>query len=189
MPVIGTREDLSVLRFRKGGATRYFTAGITASALTNIQIPGHTLFGYPFYCAKDEKFDRIAVNIYLADAGYARLGIYADNGSVAPGRLILDAGEVEVSSPTGVKEISISLELSGGKLYWLAYVSGGIPSLRVVSRATLIKEYLSLDNTLSVDWGTRFERGFTYAALPDPFGTASVNTSPGENCPVFLRKV
>lgn len=121
MPNIGTREDLNVLRFRKGGSTCYFTSGIGATAGAAAETTSDQLYGIPFFVAKTETFDRIAINITFASAGKtSRLGIYADTGLVAPGRLILDAGTVPHDA-TGVQEIVISQTLLGGQLYWLSY--------------------------------------------------------------------
>lgn len=62
-----------------------------------------------------------AIGCYIATAGadqYARLGIYADDGSVYPGKLVLDAGRLAATS-TGAKTATEALTLPVG-LYWLA---------------------------------------------------------------------
>lgn len=186
MPNIGTREDLSVLRFRKGGSTRYFTTGILDAAGTTAEISANILYAIPFFVARTEKFDRIAINVTVAAASLARLGIYADDGTIAPGRLVLDAGEVSLT-PSGVKEITISQELIGGQLYWLALVSdAGATANRSLALASLYGVILGVSSALPTAWYTAYYRSFTYAALPDPFGTPTIGTGgPG----IFLRKV
>jgi len=86
----------------------------------------HANYLYAFYypVVKRMRFDRIAIFVNTASStsgAKARLGIYSDNGNFYPGKLILDAGEVDLTS-TGRKEIEIDVVLDRG-VYWLAYIS------------------------------------------------------------------
>lgn len=189
MPNIGTREDLSVLRFRKGGSTQYFTCGILGTAGMVFDTTLNYLYAIPFFVSKTEKFDRIAINVLIVGTGTkARLGIYADDGAVAPGRLVLDAGEVAVNA-VAVVQIIISQELIGGQLYWLAVTCNGTSELRGLLPNSLYSVVMGVTSTLGLDWSIWYYRSdFAYAVLPDPFGTPTFGvalTVPG----IYLRKV
>lgn len=75
----------------------------------------------------------IAIEVTTAAAGSTvRLGLYADNGTGAPGALVADFGTVD-SSTTGSKVLAISRTLQPG-LYWaVAAARGGAPVIQGLS--------------------------------------------------------
>ena len=86
----------------------------------------------PFPVAETRTFDRIGLLMHWTGPQantVVRLGIY-DNDDGYPGNLIVDAGTVDTST-TGLKEITISEELTPG-LYWLCAAHQGAGTGTVV---------------------------------------------------------
>ena len=151
---IPQKGDFSFLRIRKTG--RYFGSFLTGGAVTTQALASaNSLRTFPFFVPKTMKFDRIAIRVSTAATGTTpriRLGIYEDkgDGSVYPGTLVLDAGEVAVNT-TGLKELVIDLTLRGGKLYWLTLIGQDTASLvaAAIPAADALATFLGLDNTLT----------------------------------------
>jgi hypothetical protein len=74
------------------------------------------------------------INTAGSAGALVRLGLYADNGSGAPGALIVDAGTVAATSATFVSA-AISQALAPG-LYWAACAIQGAPATTPVLEAT-----------------------------------------------------
>jgi hypothetical protein len=102
--------------------------------------------------------------------------VYEDkgDGSVYPGKLVLDAGEVDVNT-TGLKELTINLTLKGGKLYWLAFVGQDTTALvlAAIPAADAMATFLGFDNGLTGTPYLGYAVMQTYGALPATFPTAS----------------
>lgn len=92
-------------------------AGYAASS----SFTSNTIYAFPFFTAIASTWDRIGTYITYGGTGLARLGVYGDTGSVYPGALILDSGELTVPS-SGVLQATINLSLDPG-LYWLVLLS------------------------------------------------------------------
>jgi hypothetical protein len=167
-----SKGDSSFLRFKKTG--RYFGPYLTGGALTTQALSStNSLRAFPLFIPKTAKFDRIAIRVSTAATGAtprARLGVYEDNGSVYPGKLVLDAGEVDVSA-TGVKELTIDVALKGGKLYWLVFVGQDTASLAVgaIPTSEVIAAFLGLDSTLAGTPILGYAAVQTYGALPNAY--------------------
>jgi len=182
-------EDFAIERYRKGGSTYYFTQGLGATAASTLSLTALRLYGCPFYVPVTQKFDAIAINVTATGALNAYLGVYADLGSIAPGRLVRDAGAVDITI-TGVKIIDLTanpIVLDGGQLYWLAICPNGNPTIRATSAGTHLTCFFGLSNSLGTAWST-----FCYASgstpLPDPFPTP-ITIATGLMPGIFLRKV
>jgi len=147
----------------------YWTPGMEGQANTGINMVADTLYTAPLLIARDITIDRIACHVATADAGKnARIGIYKDSGSFVPDELLLDAGAVSVGT-TGVKAITVDQKLVKG-LYWTAIVSDGTPKVVVThcDRGSVLSPYRP--TTFAYNRGD-WKKAFTYAALPDPFGS------------------
>jgi hypothetical protein len=85
--------------------------------------------------------DRIAVEVTTGGTAGAvvRLGVYDATTGGRPGSLLLDAGTVDSESP-GIKELTVSLALSGGLKWLTAVVQGANCSLRVVPATADVNE-------------------------------------------------
>lgn len=151
---IPQKGDFSFLRIKKTG--RYFGSFLTGGAITTQSLASaNSLRAFPFFIPKTMKFDRIAIRVSTAATGATpriRLGVYEDkgDGSVYPGALVLDAGEVAVNT-IGLKELAIDLTLKGGKLYWLSLIGQDTATLAAaaIPAADSLATFLGLDNSLS----------------------------------------
>jgi len=164
-----------LLGFKRTG--NYYGSFITGAAQTTQGIASaNSLRAFPFYLPKTTTFDRIAVRVTTLATGTTprlRLGIYEDNGNNYPGKLVLDAGEVDVST-TGVKEVIINTTLQGGKLYWLTLVGQDTTALVVAATAAgdvipVLGYELDLSGTPLSGWAVTQ----TYGALPATYPTGS----------------
>jgi len=141
---------------------------------TTIALIANWLYALPLLLARDITVDRIAIEVTTAGAADtdARLGIYSDGTNIQPGALLLDAGTVDVDS-IGIKEITISQVLTKGR-WWLGIVSDGTPTV-----AGVLREYGATTGMGIASSNFRRKNGsvyvaHSYAALPDPFGSATL---------------
>ena len=164
-----------LLGFKRTG--NYYGSFITGAAQTTQGIASaNSLRAFPSYLPKTTKFDRIAIRVTTLATGVTprlRLGIYEDNGNNYPGKLVLDAGEIDVST-TGVKEVIINTTLQGGKLYWLTLVGQDTTALVVAATAAgdvipVLGYELDLSGTPLSGWAVTQ----TYGALPATYPTGS----------------
>jgi len=173
---IPQKGDFSFLRIKKTG--RYFGSFLTGGAITTQSLASaNSLRAFPFFIPKTIKFDRIAIRVSTAATGATpriRLGVYEDkgDGSVYPGALVLDAGEVAVNT-IGLKELAIDLTLKGGKLYWLSLIGQDAATLAAaaIPAADSLATFLGLDNSLSGTPYLGYAIVQAYGALPASFPT------------------
>lgn len=177
---IPNQGDLSFLRFKKSGRYygSFFTGG--AQATQSIAAAG-SLRAFPFFVPRTAKFDRIAIRVTTAGTGTtpkSRLGIYEDSGSIYPGKLVLDAGEVSVNT-NGIKELVIDLALKSGKLYWLAQLGQDTTSLAVgaIPTTDTLATILGWDSSLSGTPPLGYAVNQAYGAFPTnyPAGASDWN--------------
>jgi len=113
-------------------------------------------------------WDRIGISVRVASAtagAKARLGVYENGPNNYPGKLLLDAGEVDITS-TGFKEIPINLVLDRG-IYWIAFIlSAGDAGFWQTSYCLGPAGY---DINSVNPGGFNWEVSQTYGPLPDPF--------------------
>ncbi len=173
-------DALDYLRYRKRGLYHF---GITANVLSAYATAANVIDVLPFYVPEPQSFDRLAIHVTSASTGQARLGIYADNGDIYPGELVIDAGEVDTST-TGTKVRAIELTLDTG-LYWIARLQSGTPTIRGVQTAAMIA--LGLDDPINVGLATGYRASFDYAELPNPY-PAGAEYITGARPAVFLRR-
>lgn len=157
--------DWAALKF---GNPAYFDGAMTMQGKGTHTLAPNVIAFCPIYVPRTITVDRIGFNCTSAGvAGTApRLGIYESDSNGLPGALLLDAGTVAATT-TGGKEITISQQLDGDKVYWLAILTnnsitisaqGNVSSLplKLVSMADTTYSNISV-----VDL-------FTYGALPNP---------------------
>ncbi len=175
-----SKGDSSLLRFKKSG--RYYGSYLTGGATTTQSLASaNSLRAFPFFVPKAAKFDRIAIRVSTAATGTTprgRLGVYEDNGSIYPGKLVLDAGEVDVSA-IGVKELTIDLTLKAGKLYWLVFLGQDTASLVVgaIPASEASASILGFDSTLSGTPILGYAITQTYGALPATYPASATDWS------------
>lgn len=163
-------------RFHGGQAT-------VPSSTQTLTLGANTLYAIPFAVGDTATFVRIAIDVTTADATRsARLGIYGWSNGL-PGARLLDAGVVSVAS-TGIKEIAISQALSAG-MYALALVSDGAPVLRANDATPMAAFAIGTATPGTADY--RLSRGFTYGALPDPWGAPGYGAGTTILPAIYLR--
>jgi len=139
--------------------------GISQTAMV-----ANTIYAVPFLVARPITVDRIAISVQGPDAGKsAVLGIYNNGDNLYPGTLIASSGgEISVAA-VNVQAVVIDISLTRG-LYWLAVVSNGTPSIRLVSRAVV--PILGLNATFT-QYNSGWTVGHVYdSSLPSPFTAA-----------------
>ena len=155
--------------------TFYLTIPPIFGASGAFTLVANKLYSHGIVITKTMTFDRIAIFVNTLSVGSVRLGIYADNGSVYPGTLILDAGTVDVSG-TGTKSITINLTLTPG-LYWLASVSDVVPILSTAGTAYTFAYGGTLPGVSGL---CGYLSDLAFGTLPNPYtaGADANNTNP-----------
>lgn len=151
----------------RAGGVYYPPANLLQNADSSIAVTNNFLYVSPFIVPATATYTRIAVDVGTAGTGNMRLGIYRDSGG-SPDALVLDAGTVDVSS-TGVKFITISQSLAAG-FYWLAFVAQNSGTNLKAGGSAVTLPMLGMSASGGGSYGA-LRRSFTYAALPDPYGT------------------
>lgn len=171
-----------------GDLNGYRQAGTTV----DVYYPGGNITGgfLTYYTAKDLihcvsfivpntiTLDEIAV--WLQTNGAAgkkcRLAIYdsPSQTDIFPDQLIVDSGEIAIDSgAAGYKTASINVTLTGGKNYWLCYVSNDNVGTLGGTNQTFMSPIFGMSKT---SFAEKFGliTTFTYAAFPSTYpGTAS----------------
>lgn len=122
----------------------------------------------------------IELGIYVAvtvASAVGHVGIYADDGDGAyPGTLLVDTGELDLSSSTGLVSVVISLPMAPGG-FWFAFNGGNVnPNLRV---ATTIQPSMGTTNNLATAVAG-ISVSQSYGDLPSTFpagGSAETTTT------------
>jgi hypothetical protein len=119
----------------------------------------------------DMTADRVCCWISTLLAGNnIKLGIYADDESLYPGVLLADSGALD-TSVAGIKDVTISVAMIGGQLYWIGYVLNTITTLSL--RKLAIGAYIPIMGLSSAStpvWGIGWTVAHTFAnALPNPY--------------------
>lgn len=109
-------------------APRYYYPLSQHSVTASGALSNGTLRIAPWAVTREISFDRIGAEIsVVGEAGSKlRLGIYEDNGSCFPGKLVLDAGQINGDSAT-VQELVCSQTLPVG-LFWIGAVVQSAPA-------------------------------------------------------------
>lgn len=172
-------RDLSSFRTASSGINQYYTSPMTGTALGTAALTVNVLRALPFIAPKNITIDTFAVNVTTASSGAVRLGIYNDDGNLYPSSLVVDAGTIN-SGSTGVKTISNTQSLVGGKLYWLVTVTNTTPTLRGFAVGSLVPILgcVSTLGTAAASFG--WSVAFTYNSLPASFpgGGAAITATP-----------
>lgn len=118
------------------GSGAFILPTINATALSTIAGNNNRFEAVPFIPARDLTINQLALEVTtLVAASLFRLGLYADNGSAAPGSLLVGTAELS-SASTGYKdEVITSRTLSAGELYWLVVLSSSTQTYRGVALA------------------------------------------------------
>jgi hypothetical protein len=142
-----------------------------------LALAADTLYGVPFSPPVDMAADRIALNITSAAAGgkLIRIGLYSANPVTSKPDALLAASGAIAADATGLKTATIDYKLKAGKLYWLACVTDGTPT---VTSTTGARGIFGVDDAADSGGGASVTRTFTYAALPAAWGTIAAYVGP-----------
>lgn len=151
--------------YRRSG--RWFGPASTSAGAISVSLSSSILYAVPFFTPKKMTFDAIGVTVSGALlAGYARLGIYSDDGNGYPNSLVLDAGEISIGvDETGDKTISINVSITG--LNWLVWLSSLGFAIYGIA-ATAIIALLGGAYPGSTPYN-QYRKVYTYGALPTTF--------------------
>ena len=153
-------------------ASGKFTTGIfSAKHASGAPFTEDQIYAVPCVLPREGTYTDLRVYISNGQAGAkARLGIYEDDSGV-PGALIEDTGEITPTA-SGFYEASFAGSRTlGPGFYWLAYiVDTAIVIIRRIDTTAALS--LGIDPTVT-NQGHYYcvYRSFSYAALPDPFGS------------------
>jgi hypothetical protein len=171
-PLIGRLSMAGVHQAGTSPLECWYNAGVITGGLATSTgaMVANTLFALPLWVAEAMTLDRLAINVTTAASSTnTRIGIYAATSLAAwyPSALVLDAGAVDTGT-TGVKSLTISQALAGGRPYWLALLSSGTPTFRG-SNNVWTAPILGTDSTLPATGATALTVAQTYGALPSTF--------------------
>jgi len=158
-----TYEAFSILR------TGEYYVGHISGDHYDVSYGANKLHAAPLVIPRNIAVDRIAIDVEVAGGAgtHARLGIYENGTNVYPGSLLLDAGEVDITS-TGIKAITIDQALTKG-LYWVVFVTDDA-SMKICGLANHPSvPPLGLQSNAFHVMSGHWRVDFTYGALPDPF--------------------
>lgn len=145
----------------------YIAQGASETTPASAGVTADLLFATPIIIPKTITYDRIAIFAGAGGSGTdnCRMGIYADNDGL-PGALVVDGGAVAINAASTLFTVTISEELAPGT-YWLAGV------FDANTRTKLVVTDSNGLNGASADLEAYIGafRTFTYAALPNPFGS------------------
>lgn len=128
----------------KPNVTRWVIPGWYVGSGTSFAATANRIYYIPIFVEETTTYIRIAVKVSTSDAGSADLRIFNwVNG--LPDSLVLSAGTVNTGS-TGVKEITISQELTRG-YYFLAVRYSGAPSLSSALSANAVPPVAGIVST------------------------------------------
>jgi hypothetical protein len=135
---------------------------------------GNILRAFPIILAQGRTIESIAINVLAGPVGgaVARCGVYLDNGSLYPGALVQDFGELTLAS-TGVKtQGGFSRTLANGTLYWAAiWQSSGVGIQGVYSEGMfpIGASSNALGGANTVGWGIAKTYTLGSSVLPTTF--------------------
>lgn len=160
------------------------------STFSTIAVAADRIHAIPFHVSRKRTYQYAAIYVTVAGSAgkKARLGIYADDGTILPGALIEDWGEVAIDS-TGLKVIDITDRQLDKGLYWVVMHTEDTFTLR--SRTASSFSPLGVRSTGGAALGG-VEGGYikdtAYAALPDPLtGLAALSSLPFINIALNVK--
>jgi hypothetical protein len=141
--------------------TPFTASAATAAATIN------SLRAYPVIVDAPITIDRIACQVTVGTTGNIRIGIYNDDGTGKPGTLVVDSGQLAITTPA-VYQATINVTLLPG-IYWFAYLTDTANTMLVFSSGN----FYPVAGFSSVSFNTTVPAVYlvaqTYGALPNTF--------------------
>lgn len=172
------------------GQFRSNNLGAAAFLIAAASVDTATIVCHPFIVPETTTYDMIAARAVAAGlaGSLARIGLYADNGSMYPGALLFDSGDLNIST-AGVKSAALNLTLDRG-IYWLAsIVNDDNPGWMYHDWAAMLQ--LGVDGTLTGSPAVGWKVAQAFGAFPASFPVGALGKYGGEatrNPAVFLRR-
>jgi len=152
--------------FAKKGS--YYRAGNTTETSTGYPLPINRMCSQIMCFGEDIIIDRLAIYISTAAAagGVARMGLYADDGTLHPGQLIYDSGEIDTTT-TGPKTAAppSPIVIAKGTPFWTCLLCGAAAPKLKSSNPTCLSA-LGTGNTVGGYSFNGFYADQIYGALP-----------------------
>jgi hypothetical protein len=169
---VATAPFLSSPGYTSGPWYTTLYSGTSSPTLSSANI----LTATPFYATQTKTFTKEAIYVTTGVAATnCELGVYNNNNGV-PGSLLLDAGNVPVTSSSTLESLTgLSIPMVAGNWYWLATACNGMPALLSDSGSLSV-----LGNNGTFADYSNYHVAWTYStgALPNPF-TAGGSQSTG----------
>jgi len=175
----GIQDRKDVNYYKRKGTTapeRWYTSCDKGAVISTAARARNQYVAVPVIFSEKITLDRIGAEITsIGDAAsLVRLGIYADNGNVYPGSLVLDAGTIAGDSATA-QAITINQTLESG-LYWFVYVHNSVANITFrVSGA--VYGVLGFASTIGATPGSVIIDSAAYSTLPSTFTTGITPSS------------
>ena len=152
--------------FAKKG--NYYRAGNSAEISTGWSPAIGRMYSQVMCFGEDITIDQLAISIYTAAAagGVARMGLYADDGTLHPGQLIYDSGEIDTTT-TGPKTATppSPIVIAKGTPFWTCFLCG-VAAPKPKSSDVACLSALGVDN-IAVSWSrSGFYAWGAYGPLP-----------------------
>lgn len=158
-------------------ATGDYTTGLLNVEDGTGSTPGaDLLWGVPIILPRTGTYDAIQMSVDGVSAGgNARAGIYNSGSDWLPGTLLIDAGTFTTDA-TGTKTVTMSDTVIGPGLFWLCFVTDTNGGLATVEKSQNIgAATIKILDAVASQPIQHCHRSFTYAVLPDPYGTPIVS--------------
>jgi hypothetical protein len=147
--------------FRRSGRAY---SGAWSGSVVNVLAVANIFIATPYIPSKVEKPDQIQMYVAIGDAGFVRIGIYADDGTVWPGAKMFGSAALVTDAPALLTEALVGITLIPGNLYWLASLFNAAPTLTGMRNEDIL-QCLGYDNA-SGPIGYGIYEPLVYAALP-----------------------
>ena len=163
---------------------RYYRGTTDHLGGSNVSIDNaDRLWMWTWWLAETTRFDRIGVSVTTLQASSnARLGVYDSNAAGYPQNLIVESASLDTST-TGVKETTVDVLLRGPARYWAGL---DVDTTGIVFTRDGEGQSIGLNdpgkNAQNALWIAH-----TFGALPDPYGTPTVQSNPFAGQVVALR--
>ena len=145
----------------------YYRAGNTTGASSNYTFNINHMYTQVMCFPEDITIDQLAIHVSMAAAGgVARMGLYADDGTLHPGQLIYDSGEINTTT-TGPKTAAppSPIVIAKDTPFWTCLLCG-VAAPKVKSSDVACLSALGVDN-IAVSWSrSGFYAWRVYGALP-----------------------
>ena len=173
--------------FKHYVAGRYYFPQFFISTGTAGAVSAGRLYAVPIEILTPTTFTKIGINVTTAATGspvHARLGIYKDQKGV-PGDLVLDAGEVDVTTIATV-EATISKTLFGR--YWLVVIFESASSLQITLQSSASTNVGDYGAEGPIGGANVLRPAVSYGALPSTYPSVTSSSFETANIPrIWLR--